>query len=1446
MTKHNLRDHLGWLLNRGPSLYPSLDLVGNNSSGNPGPDRCPPGQSAALLTEVPTDTVSNSNPVEPTTRLNAAPSEEPTIEQSGSLNGYGSTVTTNSNMARLQFAPQSTSKPRMLSCVNGASTPKTPSASARKGHQARQTHTSSQGQTKGTSVTIYAGQLLPLLTCYVVDKSDGTPTRRTDRSRKTPSYREESRFNFPSPLADIDSIDLTGDLGDQDSSSATVETFGEPRAIWRKDSASRTEPLVKRGRKRKSDEYKSDLKSPKISGSRVKSIPARAPTEDPDSFVAIDDFDDLEFHDAPTGQTSSIEKEARDGEESRQERTIFDSEDDDIYDEVVIHDEIDDPSTRMEIDNELYPKLPDREVAGPEEDPNRSSSSENDRNSETGKFLKPSSSASAIQRNSPAKSARKCKQYEGSSLSNRYQQSSPGESKQISTPRSFPVSSSMFDRLEKLSREYKEVVNRNAEIIYERAIQGLSEPSLLDRNKALNDKLLAIKQLYSEKEAYDLCLRKNEELKGRILQGLKYGDHAVANSADMDESRKLVEELQKRETTAHGLLQCIGVFDSNRAEAAINTPPQYTLVAGTQMPAFGSEPVKKDFRSATVDDAGSLSYPTRPGPNTVPRNRTVDLPHDGSQNSPLKSYRPSSPSRSNPTHVTRSRPGPSSYLESNFGSVSGDTVHNTIPEEDDFMWDEDDDIFSRNMGSATVSGFDNGDFDDDADDSDLLEAAQNFENRQFLTTKDYRSHDRQVFSETSGNINRAPLANKTSDSYPESFTAPANHPWSNDVRTALTTRFHLRGFRHNQLEAIDATLSGKDTFVLMPTGGGKSLCYQLPSVISSGRTRGVTIVISPLLSLMQDQVAHLKKLHIRATMINGEVTGDERKEILRTLHGSRAEEKIQLLYVTPEMVSKSGSMMNAFRSLRQNGKLARIVIDEAHCVSQWGHDFRPDYKMLGEVRGEFPGVPVMALTATATENVKIDIIHNLGIPNCKVFTQSFNRPNLTYEVLKKSKGMNILAGIAEIIKTKYKRQSGIVYCLSRMNCEKVAKRLREEHGVSAAHYHAGMEPQERASVQKDWQSGISHVIVATIAFGMGIDKPDVRFVIHHTMPMSLEGYYQETGRAGRDGKLSGCYLYYGFQDTSSLRQMIKKNEGSVEQKHRQHQMLRNVVQFSENMADCRRVQILAYFNERFQKENCKRSCDNCKSPGEFVNQDFTEHAKMAIKLVRSYIRMNKQKNDNKEEDEEATGHLTLHYCADLFRGQNPRKLPERDIARLDGYGGGSEFGKGDIQRLFQRLLLEDALAEDNKVNKRGFTLNYITLGYRADEFARGQHTVKFLIRVSEEKPDKAPKKNNSAGARAAGDEHPESTNVPSPVQSMSRRRLQRSQVRNPGIADSDEDEEFDGFGPIREAGGSDRRDSHDLGPPITNDEKMGNLDFIQKIVLDYFLEKAKKECSQVS
>uniref|UniRef100_A0A8C2R168 RecQ-like DNA helicase BLM n=1 Tax=Capra hircus TaxID=9925 RepID=A0A8C2R168_CAPHI len=364
-----------------------------------------------------------------------------------------------------------------------------------------------------------------------------------------------------------------------------------------------------------------------------------------------------------------------------------------------------------------------------------------------------------------------------------------------------------------------------------------------------------------------------------------------------------------------------------------------------------------------------------------------------------------------------------------------------------------------------------------------------------------------------------------------------NFPHTKEMMKIFHKKFGLHNFRTNQLEAINAALLGEDCFILMPTGGGKSLCYQLPACVSPG----VTIVISPLRSLIVDQVQKLTSLDIPATYLTGDKTDSEATSIYLQL--SKKDPIIKLLYVTPEKVCASNRLISTLENLYERGLLARFVIDEAHCVSQWGHDFRPDYKRMNILRQKFPSVPVMALTATANPRVQKDILTQLKILRPQVFSMSFNRHNLKYYVLPK-KPKKVAFDCLEWIRKHHPHDSGIIYCLSRRECDTMAETLQND-GLAALAYHAGLSDSARDEVQHKWinQDGCQ-VICATIAFGMGIDKPDVRFVIHASLPKSVEGYYQESGRAGRDGEISHCILFYNYHDVTRLKRLILRSKSA--------------------------------------------------------------------------------------------------------------------------------------------------------------------------------------------------------------------------------------------------------------------------------------------------------------
>ncbi|VVA38643.1 Hypothetical predicted protein [Prunus dulcis] len=513
-----------------------------------------------------------------------------------------------------------------------------------------------------------------------------------------------------------------------------------------------------------------------------------------------------------------------------------------------------------------------------------------------------------------------------------------------------------------------------------------------------------------------------------------------------------------------------------------------------------------------------------------------------------------------------------------------------------------------------------------------------------------------------------------------------NFPWTKKLEANNKKVFGNHSFRLNQREVINATMSGYDVFVLMPTGGGKSLTYQLPALICPG----VTLVISPLVSLIQDQIMHLLQANIPAAYLSANMEWTEQQEIFRELNSEYC--KYKLLYVTPEKVAKSDVLLRQLENLNARQLLARIVIDEAHCVSQWGHDFRPDYQALGILKQKFPNTPVLALTATATASVKEDVVQALGLVNCIVFRQSFNRPNLWYSVIPKTK--KCLDDIDKFIKENHHDESGIIYCLSRMDCEKVAERL-QECGHKAAFYHGSMDPAQRAFVQKQWSKDEINIICATVAFGMGINKPDVRFVIHHSLPKSIEGYHQECGRAGRDGQRSSCVLYYSYSDYIRVKHMISQgvieqsplasgynrtntaNSGRVLETNTEN--LLRMVSYCENDVDCRRILQLIHLGEKFDCTTCKKTCDNCLKIKSFVEKDVTGIAKQLVELVK------------------LTGQqFSSSHILEVYRGSFSQFVKKHRHQTVSLHGVGKHLAKGEASRVLRHLVTEDLLSEEVK------------------------------------------------------------------------------------------------------------------------------------------------------
>ena len=475
----------------------------------------------------------------------------------------------------------------------------------------------------------------------------------------------------------------------------------------------------------------------------------------------------------------------------------------------------------------------------------------------------------------------------------------------------------------------------------------------------------------------------------------------------------------------------------------------------------------------------------------------------------------------------------------------------------------------------------------------------------------------------------------------------------NSIQETLHKVFGLQDFRPYQQDIIEQVISGGDAFVLMPTGGGKSLCYQLPAL----HRPGLTIVVSPLISLMKDQVDALQANGVRAAMYNSNLDAEEARAVLSKLHCG----ELDLLYVAPERMMRPG-----FINSLEHIPLALIAIDEAHCVSQWGHDFRPEYAALGELRQYFPEVPFIALTATADPQTRDDIVEVLGLHSARMFTTSFDRPNIRYTVLDKhrpqSQLIRFLNGRAD--------SSGIVYALSRKRVEEVAGHLCDR-GFAAAAYHAGLTPETRRDVQERFIRDDVQIVVATVAFGMGIDKPNVRFVVHYDLPRHMEGYYQETGRAGRDGLPAEALMLFGTQDVATARYHLEQN-GNDDQRRIDSHKLNSMVGFAESLT-CRRRVLLGYLGERLEAD-CG-NCDICLDPPE--RYDATEAARKVLSCV---YRVGQS--------------FGIKHVVDVLRGSESERIYKFNHERLTTYGIGMEYSSTEWMSIVRQLIHRGYLVQD--------------------------------------------------------------------------------------------------------------------------------------------------------
>jgi ATP-dependent DNA helicase RecQ len=538
-----------------------------------------------------------------------------------------------------------------------------------------------------------------------------------------------------------------------------------------------------------------------------------------------------------------------------------------------------------------------------------------------------------------------------------------------------------------------------------------------------------------------------------------------------------------------------------------------------------------------------------------------------------------------------------------------------------------------------------------------------------------------------------------------------------DLATQLKRHFGFDSFRPGQEAVVRDALDGKDLLAIMPTGGGKSLCFQLPALLHSG----VTLVVSPLIALMQDQVRLLEDNGIAATFINSSL--DYMEMSRRTAALLRGEYK--LLYLAPERLLQSEFLTGVLPRLQAAQSIAALVIDEAHCVSEWGHDFRPEYRQLASLRKQFPDVPTLAFTATATDRVRADIVKQLALRNPAIHIASFNRPNLYYAVRPKDKRTydELLA------RARGSDGAGIVYCLSRKRVDELALQLQGD-GIRALPYHAGLEAEVRRSNQDSFIRDDAQVIVATIAFGMGINKPDVRWVVHYDLPKTLEGYYQESGRAGRDGDPAQCILYFGAGDIRTAEFLIQQKidpvsfEPMEDEQRIARQQLRQVLNYAD-ATTCRRAVQLQYFGETLTG-NCN-ACDNCCDPR--TAKDWTVQAQQFLSCIARLAQRGER--------------YGAAYLIEILRGSESERVLTRGHAQLSVYGIGKQLSIAEWRDI-ARALLHQGLASETQ---DGYSV--LSLNATSWEVLRGQRPVNIAVAAKIERSRKSKGKVSTATAAHA-------------------------------------------------------------------------------------------------
>ena len=514
----------------------------------------------------------------------------------------------------------------------------------------------------------------------------------------------------------------------------------------------------------------------------------------------------------------------------------------------------------------------------------------------------------------------------------------------------------------------------------------------------------------------------------------------------------------------------------------------------------------------------------------------------------------------------------------------------------------------------------------------------------------------------------------------------------------LKSTFGYDNFRHSQQEIIQQLLDGKDALVLMPTGGGKSLCFQIPALVRSG----TAIVISPLIALMQDQVDALQQLGVKAAFLNSSLSFSEAKNIEQQL----INEELDLLYIAPERL-----LIGQMLSLLDRAQLSLFAIDEAHCVSQWGHDFRPEYQKLKILHERYPTIPRIALTATADQRTREEIISQLKLEIAGVFINSFDRPNINYAI---TEGNNPKQRLWRFLQENHQNDAGIVYCLSRKKVEAIAEWLSDQ-GRVALPYHAGLSQELRQKNQQRFLREEGVIIVATIAFGMGIDKPDVRFVAHLNLPKSIEAYYQETGRAGRDGEPANAWMAYGLQDVITLRQFMQDSNADEIHKRVEHHKLESMLGLCE-LITCRRHALLAYFEEA-SKESCG-ACDNCQNPPE--KWDGSEAAQKALSCI---VRTDQR--------------FGVNYIVDILLGKIDERIQRNGHDQISTFSIGKEFSNAEWRSIFRQLIALGYI--DIDMERHGA----LRLTEKCRSILRGEQKLDLRKQTKEEKPTREKKQKSS-------------------------------------------------------------------------------------------------------